>query len=43
MTNENSIPNSLIPKGVTSLSESPVKKNTPNNSLNNTIKRVKDD
>ena len=43
MTNENAIPNTLPIKGVISLTESPAKKNTPSSSLNNTIKRHKDD
>lgn len=41
--NENTIPNPILLKGISSLTESPIKKNTPNSSLNNTIKRVKDD
>jgi serine/threonine protein kinase len=43
ITNENAIPNTVIVKGMSSLTESPVKKSTPNSSLNNTIKRTKDD
>lgn len=37
------MPHPILLKGISSLSESPVKKSTPNSSLNNTIKRVKDD
>lgn len=41
-SNENIIPNTPKP-AIMSLNESPVKKTTPNSSLNNTIKRVKED
>ena len=44
VTNENAIPNPIPSAKVTvSLTASPAKKATPNSSLNNTIKRHKDD
>lgn len=43
VSDENVMPHPILKKGITSLTESPIKKSTPNNSLNNTMKRTKDD